>query len=160
MEQCNKPRVASLDPENLNKQKLKECIQQVFCSFHSNIQTERAMFHFSAEMQDFFAWTSLITTSGRSQSTLFIDFVITDLPTCYNLFVTLKPIFRALLQLFTNIMAKNLSCSIYTFPAEVKQDDTLHLLFQLRHNKKIVLFVVQLVSCFCIFVLFVGNFAF
>lgn len=52
------------------------------------------MFHFSAEMY-FFAWTSLITMSEGSQSTLFIDFVITDLPTCYNLFVTLKPIFRA-----------------------------------------------------------------
>lgn len=53
------------------------------------------MFHFSAEMYYFFAWTSLITMLGGSQSTLFIDFVVTDFPTCYNLFVTLKSIFRA-----------------------------------------------------------------
>ena len=111
--------------------------------FH--LPNETAVFHFPPEMWDFFVWPSLIAMSESSQATLFMDSVITNFPTHYNLLVTLISIVTALLQLFTNMdrMTKMLSCPTHTFLAEVEQDDALPFCFSSHgKSKNNVLYVI------------------
>lgn len=103
-------------------------------------------------------WSCWLFLSETQSSSLFVDSIFVNSPTCQDSFVTLKSTFVVLLWTFTAIhrVAENLSCPLHHVLAEIEQ--RILPSFKLSYCQQVSF--SQSIQChiFCIFIIFVGDF--